>query len=92
MNYDKSKRVFNFKALSGLYELIDIAIGTVFEEVRNDAGEVVPNDNDMWRAFIVSYLNSMELLTLSREYTPQDIDELDRCCKKMYQLLVTTMT
>jgi hypothetical protein len=49
MNYDKSKRIFNFRALTGLYELIDIAIGTVFEEVRDDDGEVVPNDNDKWR-------------------------------------------
>jgi hypothetical protein len=29
MNYDKSKRIFNFRALTGLYEIIDIAIGTV---------------------------------------------------------------
>lgn len=91
MNYDKSKRIFNFRALTGLYELIDIAIGTVFEEVRDDAGTVVPNDNDKWRAFIVSYLNCMELLTLSREYKPDEIDDLDRCCKKMYHLLVTTI-
>jgi hypothetical protein len=64
MNYDKSKRIFNFRALTGLYEIIDIAIGTVFEEVRYDAGEVVPNDNDKWRAFVVAYLNAMELLTI----------------------------
>ena len=91
MNYDKSKRIFNFRALTGLYEIIDIAIGTVFEEVRYDAGEVVPNDNDKWRAFIVAYLNAMELLTLSREYNHNEIDDLDRCCKKMYHLLVTTI-
>ena len=91
MNYDKSKRMFNFTALTGLYKLIDIAIGTVFEHVRDQDGAVLPNDNDKWRAFIVSYLHCMELLTLSREYTPQEIDELDRCCKKMYQLLVTTI-
>ena len=66
MNYDKSKRIFNFKVLTGLYELIDIALGTVFVEVRDDAGEVVPNDNDRWRAFIVSYLNCMDLVTLNR--------------------------
>jgi len=79
MNYYKSNRIFNFRALTGLYEIIDIAIGTVFEEVRYDAGEVVPNDNDKWRAFIVAYLNAMELLTLSREYKHNEIDDLDRC-------------
>jgi hypothetical protein len=89
--YDKSKRIFNFRALTGLYEIIDIATGTVFEEVRYDAGEVVPNDNDKWRAFIVAYLNAMELLTLSCEYKHDEIDDLDRCCKKMYHLLVTTI-
>jgi hypothetical protein len=26
MNYDKSKKIFTFKALPGLYELIDIAV------------------------------------------------------------------
>ena len=33
----------------------------------------------------------MELLTLRREYKPDEIDDLDRCCKKMYHLLVTTI-
>ena len=33
----------------------------------------------------------MELLTLSREYKPHEIDNLDGCCKKMYHLLVTTI-
>jgi hypothetical protein len=33
----------------------------------------------------------MELLTLSREYKPDEIDELDLRCKKMYHLLVATL-
>jgi hypothetical protein len=33
----------------------------------------------------------MELLTLSRDYVPEEIDELDVCCKKMYYLLVATI-
>ncbi len=33
----------------------------------------------------------MEFLTLSRDYVPYEIDELDVCCKKMYYLLVTTI-
>ncbi len=33
----------------------------------------------------------MELLTLSRDYVPDEINELDVCCKKMYYLLVTTI-
>ena len=78
MNYDKSKKIFNFKALTGLYELIDLAI-------------VSESENLSWRAFIVSYLNCMELLTLSREYKPDEIDKLDLLCKKMYHLLVTTI-
>jgi hypothetical protein len=78
MNYDTSKRIFNMMTLPGLYELIDIAV--VSEE-----------DNKTWRAFMVSYLNCMEKVTASKEYTPKDIDELDVLCKKMYHLLVTTI-
>jgi hypothetical protein len=78
MNYDTSKKIFNMKTLPGLYELIDIAV--VSEE-----------DNNNWRAFIVSYLNCMDKVTSSKEYTPKDIDELDVLCKKMYHLLVTTI-
>jgi hypothetical protein len=78
MNYDTSKKIFNLMTLHGLYELIDIAV--VSEE-----------DNKKWRAFIVSYLNCMEKVTSSKEYTPKDIDELDVLCKKMYHLLVTTI-
>ena len=78
MNYDTSKKIFNMKTLPGLYELIDIAV--VSEE-----------DNKSWRAFIVSYLNCMDKVTSSKEYTPKDVDELDVLCKKMYHLLVTTI-
>ena len=78
MNYDTSKKIFNMMTLPGLYELIDIAV--VSEE-----------DNKKWRAFIVSYLNCMDKVTSSKEYTPKDIDELDVLCKKMYHLLVTTI-
>ena len=75
-NYDKSKKIFSYNALPGLYELIDIAI-------------VSETDNLNWRAFLVSYLNCMELLTLSRDYTAEEVEELDVRCKKMYHLLVT---
>ena len=78
MNYDVSKKLFSFTSLGGLYELIDIAI-------------VSRTDNANWRAFIVSYLNCMRLLILSRDYTPPEVEELDKCCKNMYHLLVTTI-
>ena len=78
MNYDVSKKLFNYNALGGLYELIDLA-------------ELSAADNLNWRAFIVSYVNCMELLTLSRDYEPFEIDELDTRCKKMYHLLITSI-
>ena len=78
MNYDTSKRIFHQRSLPGLYELIDIAV------VDNE-------DNKHWRAFIVSYLNCMDKVTSSQEYTRRDVDELDVLCKKMYHLLVTTI-
>ena len=77
MNYDVSKKLFNYNALGGLYELIDLA-------------ELSASDNLNWRAFIVSYANCMELLTLSRDYEPYEIDELDTRCKKMYHSLITS--
>ncbi len=54
MNYDKSKQIFAFNALPGLYELIDIGVPP----------HPNPDENAKWRAFIVSYLSCMELLTL----------------------------
>jgi hypothetical protein len=33
----------------------------------------------------------MRLLTLSHDCTPPEVEELDKCCKKMYHLLVTTI-
>jgi hypothetical protein len=79
MNYDVSKKLFSFTSLGGLYELIDIAI-------------VSRTDNGNWRAFIVSYLNCMRLLTLSRDYTPPEVEELDKCsgwlCRGRYRLLL----
>jgi hypothetical protein len=89
MNYDKSKQIFTFKALPGLYELIDIAVPP---NPKPDPDlDRQPDENAKWRAFIVSYLSCMELLTLSRDYVHEEIDELDVCCKKMYYLLVTTI-
>ena len=66
------------RTLPGLNELIDIAV-------------VDAEDNNKWQAFIVSYLNCMEKVTSSQEYTRKDVDELDVLCKKMYHLLVTTV-
>ena len=89
MNYDKSKQIFTFKALPGLYELIDIAVPP--NPNPDPDLDRQPDENANWRAFIVSYLSCMELLTLSRDYVHEEIDELDVCCKKMYYLLVTTI-
>ncbi len=70
MNYDASKRILNIWTLPGFNELIDIAV--VDEE-----------DNTKWRAFIVSYLNCMEKVSSSQEYTRKDVDELNVLCKNM---------
>jgi hypothetical protein len=78
INYNVSKKLFNYNALGGLYELIDLE-------------QLPAADNLRWRAFIASYVNCMELLTLSRDYEPHEIDELDTRCKKMYHLLITSI-
>ncbi len=76
MQYDVSKRIFNYKQKDGFYELIDMALGPDI------------NNND-WRVFLISYLNCLELLTMNRDYKNGEIDELERRCDKMYTCLVT---
>ena len=78
MAYDVSKKIFNYESLQGLYELIDMALGPLA-------------DTKDWRAFIISYLNCLELLTMDRDYQDGEIDKLERRCDKMYTCLITTI-
>ena len=78
MAYDVSKKIFNYESLQGLYELIDMALGPLA-------------DTKDWRAFIISYLNCLELLTMDRDYQDGEIDKLERRCDKMFTCLITTI-
>ncbi len=79
MDYEASKRIFNYANTEALYEVIDLAVG------------VNTNTNANWRFFLISYLNCLELLTLHRDYKPGEVDDLERRCKKMHTALVTTI-
>jgi hypothetical protein len=89
MDYDTSKKIFNYANTAALYEVIDIAVGV--SHPTNALGEPLPINeaNGNWRLFIIAYLNCIEYLTMHRDYKPGDIDELERRCNKMYALLVT---
>ena len=76
MDYDTSKKIFNYANTAALYEVIDIAVGV--SHPTNALGEPLPINeaNGNWRLFMIAYLNCIEYLTIHRDYKPGDIDEL----------------
>ena len=89
MDYDTSKKIFNYANTTALYEVIDIAVGVSNPTTALGAPLPINVANGNWRSFIIAYLNCIEYLTMHRDYKPGEIDELERRCQKMYTLLVT---
>ena len=87
MNYSESKKIFNLKQRAALYELIHIAVGSGDPKIPESITQAADN-NKMWRDFIDSYLDCLDLLLDSRDYTENDYKEMDKRGKKMYRLLV----
>ena len=87
MPLSESKNIFNLKQLAGLYELIDIAIGSGDPKVPTSI-QIAADNNKMWRDFIDSYLALLDMILDSRDFTEDDYKEIDKRGKKMYRLLV----
>ncbi len=87
MNLSESKKIFNSHQRAALYELIDIAIVSGDPQTPESIQKAADN-NKMWRDFIASYLDCLDMLLDSRDFTEVDYKEMKKRGKKMYRLLV----
>jgi hypothetical protein len=75
MHWDQSKRIFTARHTDGLRELVRLAVP--LDEQAN------------WDIFLKQYIEFIDLLTVSRDYTPGDIELLDKASNETYRLLIT---
>jgi hypothetical protein len=76
MHWDQSKRIFTTSNIEGLRALVHLAV----------QGE---DEQNNWVAFLKQYIQFIELLTVSRDYTESDIVCLEKACNATYKLLIT---
>ena len=74
LHWDQSKRIFKEANLDDLRTLIGMA--------------VQPSEQSNWVAFLVQYIRCIDLLTVTRDYSTEDIDLLEEYCNATYTLLV----
>jgi hypothetical protein len=75
LHWDQSKRIFTEDNMPSLVAIICLAIRA--------------EDQDAWITFMKQYIKLIHLMTVSRDYTKEDIDQLEVYCDRTYRLLVT---
>jgi hypothetical protein len=74
MHFDQSKHIFKEHNMVDLHAIIELAI---------------PRYNQAnWKLFIAQYIKCIDLMTVSRDYTVDDILQLELHCDETYRLLV----
>ena len=74
LHWDQSKHIFREENLLDLETLIKLAI--------------TPTEQEHWVSFVKEYIKCIDLLTVSRDYTAEDVDQLELYCNETYRLLV----
>jgi hypothetical protein len=74
LHWDQSKRIFVEENTADLEALIQLAIH--------------PKEQGNWMAFMVQYMKLIDLLTVSRDYMLEDVDQLEIHCNETFRLLV----
>jgi hypothetical protein len=74
LHWDQSKRIFTKDNMAELATLIRLAI--------------TPTEQAYWIDFMANYVNLIALMTVTRDYTDEDIDQLEIYCDETYKLLV----
>ena len=87
MNLSDSKKIFNSSQRAALNDLIDIATALGDSKTPESIQKAADN-NKMWREFIASYLDCLDMLLDSRDFTEVDYKEMEKRGKTMYRLLV----
>jgi hypothetical protein len=49
---------------------------------------ITPTEQAYWIDFMANYVNLIDLMTVTRDYTDEDIDQLEIYCDETYKLLV----
>jgi hypothetical protein len=75
LHWDQSKRIFMEENMDDLRSLIQLAVH--------------PTEQSYWVAFVVQYIKCIDLLTVTRDYSTEDIDQLEVYCNATFTLLVT---
>ena len=75
LHLDQSKRIFSLDNMPSLVAIIRLAIRA--------------EDQYAWFFFMEQYIKLIDLMTVSRDYTEEDIDQLEVYCDRTYTLLVT---
>ena len=74
LHWDQSKTIFKPENLKDLQHIVKLAV-----PLHNQ-----PN----WNLFLTKYISCIELLTVSRDYTAVDLENLELACDETYRLLV----
>jgi hypothetical protein len=74
MHWDQSKRIFREENLVDLIALIRLAVH--------------PTDQPHWILFMQQYIKLIDLMTVTRDYTDADLDQLELYSKETFRLLV----
>jgi hypothetical protein len=74
LHWDQSKRIFMEANMDDLRTLIGLAVH--------------PSEQFNWVYFLVQYMKCIDLMTVTRDYSTEDIDLLEEYCNASYTLLV----
>jgi hypothetical protein len=74
LHWDQSKGIFKTENLKDLQYIIKLAI-----PAHNQAN---------WVLFLEKYISCIDLLTVSRDYSCEDVEHLEKLCDETYTLLV----
>ena len=72
MHWDHSKHIFKTEHMSDLKKIIRLAIA--------------PAQQGDWVLFMVQYVQCIDLMTVSRDYTDEDLSLLQRYCDETWRL------
>jgi hypothetical protein len=75
LHWDQSKRIFSEDNMVSLIAIIRLAIRT--------------DEQVYWITFMAQYIKLIDLMTVSRDYSDEDIDLLEVYCDTTYRLLIS---
>jgi hypothetical protein len=75
LHWDQSKGIFKTENLKDLKYIVKLAIPA--------------HNQENWGLFLENYISCIDLLTVSRDYSSEDVEELAKLCDETYRLLVT---